>query len=326
MAHLPELSDRPLSSEELRQRRPMHATEEVPRELRRLDVEPPPAKDVRRIERPASEERHRNQRPLVIEGNRPAWMPLSFSPRRASGPKPPIVMHHRHRLDPMFIWGPDDRRIYNDLSYPWCCVCKITTAAGAQGSGVLIGPRHVLTASHCVDWNTEAAERIDVHLQGTTAAATAFDTLAYAFTRMTADVGYTEMDEDYAVLVTNERLGDRFGWMGTKTYNSSWDDDNVWRTIGYPNDIAGGTRPVYQRDKSLDEDEFDYGSARAMTTSADVMKGQSGSPMFGFWDNAPFVVAVVSSSGEVFASGDENWCAGGVDLDRIVRRARDENP
>jgi hypothetical protein len=38
------------------------------------------------------------------------------------------------------------------------------------------------------------------------------------------------------------------------------------------------------------------------------------------------VVAVVSSTGEVFASGDENWCAGGVDLDRIVRQARDENP
>jgi V8-like Glu-specific endopeptidase len=114
--------------------------------------------------------------------------------------------------------------------------------------------------------------------------------------------------------------------MGTKTYNSSWDDDNVWRTIGYPGDIAGGTRPVYQRDKSLDEDEFDYGSGRAMTTSADVMKGQSGSPMFGFWGNDPYVVAVVSSAGEVFLSGDENWCAGGVDLDRIARRAHDENP
>src|SRR4051812_34832416 len=123
MSHSPEMSDKPLSSEELRRRRPMDATEEVPENLRRLDIEPPPAKDVRRIERPASEERRREQRPLVIEGNRPAWVPLSFSPRRAAGPNPPVVMHHGHRLDPMFIWWPDDRKIYNDLSYPWGCVC-----------------------------------------------------------------------------------------------------------------------------------------------------------------------------------------------------------
>jgi V8-like Glu-specific endopeptidase len=328
MSDLPELPDMPLSSEELRRRPPVAATEDVPEKLRELDLEGPPAKDVRRIERPASEERRDDEAAYVLEAHRPAWMPLSFAPKRARAPEPPIVMHHGQRLEPMFIWWPDDRSIYNDLNYPWGCVCKITTAAGAQGSGVLIGPRHVLTASHCVDWNTEAAERIDVHLQGTTAAATAFDTIAYAFTHITGpDVGYTEMDEDYAALVLDQRLGDRFGWMGTRTYNSSWDDDNVWRTIGYPTDVAGGTRPTYQRDKSLDEDEFDYGSGRAMTTSADIMKGQSGSPMFAFFDdNNPYVVAVVSSAGEVFASGDENWCAGGVDLDRIVRRARDENP
>lgn len=74
MAHLSELSDKPLSSEELRRRRPMDATEEVPNVLRRLDVEPPPAKEVRRIERPASEERHRDHMPLVIEGNRPSTL------------------------------------------------------------------------------------------------------------------------------------------------------------------------------------------------------------------------------------------------------------
>ena len=44
------------------------------------------------------------------------------------------------------------------------------------------------------------------------------------------------------------------------------------------------------------------------------------------WNNVPYVVAVMSSYGQVWASGNENWCSGGSDLNRIVRIARDENP
>jgi len=112
------------------------------------------------------------------------------------------------------------------------------------------------------------------------------------------------------VIATDQRLGDRFGWMGTRTYDSAWDGEDYWRSIGYPGDMpegAGGLFPVHQRDQNLDEDEWDYGSARAMTTSADVMEGQSGSPIFGFWpdDIVPYVVAVVAAHGSVYASGTE---------------------
>jgi hypothetical protein len=57
-----------------------------------------------------------------------------------------------------------------------------------------------------------------------------------------------------------------------------------------------------------------------------MMKGQSGSPMFGFWDDGPYAVAVMSAFGNVWASGFENWCSGGSDLGRVVKQARDENP
>jgi V8-like Glu-specific endopeptidase len=184
----------------------------------------------------------------------------------------------------------------------------------------------VLTASHCVDWSTDAAEKIEVHLTGTTAAATAFDTIAYAFTHISGDPTVTTLDEDYACLVLDQRLGDAFGWLGTKTYDSAWDGDNVWSSMGYPGDIAGGLQPTFILNKSMDEDEWDLGSGRAMTTAADMQKGQSGSPMFAWWGGRPYAVAVMSAYGNVWASGNENWCSGGVDLDRIVRLARDENP
>ncbi len=134
------------------------------------------------------------------------------------------------------------------------------------------------------------------------------------------------MDEDYAVLVTDQRLGDRFGYMGCRTYNSDWDDGNYWSSIGYAGDVEHHQWSIFQRDKELDEDELDFGPARAMTTAADAMPGQSGSPMFGYFNGSPDVVAVMSSVGSVFASGTENWCAGGTWLTQLVTKARAGDP
>jgi hypothetical protein len=143
------------------------------------------------------------------------------------------------------------------------------------------------------------------------------------FDRITGDPTSSTVDEDYAVLVMNERLGDAFGWLGTKVYNSSWDGESYWINIGYPTDVAGGNFPTFQKPVSLDEDAWDYGSGRSMTTSADENHGASGGPMFGFWPNDPgaYAVAVVSAG-----SSSDNWCSGGSDLTRLVNQARSENP
>jgi V8-like Glu-specific endopeptidase len=111
----------------------------------------PPKRETRFLERLASSEGGSN------EGYRPPWVASSYLPNGARSPKPPTVLHHGERLKPATIYPPEDRKIYNDRRYPWGCVCKVTTAAGRTGSGCLIGPRHVLTASHCVDWTTSGS-------------------------------------------------------------------------------------------------------------------------------------------------------------------------
>jgi len=318
----------PLGQAELRCRRfDADATEEVPERLRSIDLLPRlPAYQHAVVEREAV--RAARVEPLVP--HRPHWVASAGRPRRATVPGRPRqkLWHRGAELDPLFVWNPDDRTTYNDVRYPWGCVCRIVTTPGrGWGSGVIVGPRHVLTASHAVDWNTNGAGAVEVHRAGPTVAAISAIAKVWYYTKLSPpSVGWSEVDEDYAVLITADRIGDRFGWLGVRTYDSGWDDEPYWRNIGYPEDVAQGLFPTYQAGKELDEDEWDYGSGRSMTTTADTAKGQSGGPLFAFWDDGPYAVAVVSAQGTYFLSGDENWCSGGSDMTRLVSHARSNDP
>lgn len=255
------------------------------------------------------------------------WLAGAIKPKKQimAGEYKPRVQYKGTDLEPLWVLGTDDRRTYSDTRYPWGCVCKINTSAGS-GSGVIIGPRHVLTASHVVNWATSAGVNgsVDVHRAGGAVSATTAIVRVLAFTQVTGTIGWTELDEDYAVLTTADRIGDMFGWFGARTYSSSWDDDPYWFNIGYPGDIAGANFPIYQNGRTLDEDAWDFGGGRAMETNADTFFGQSGGPMAAFWDDGPYVVSVVSAQSS--SGSPENYCSGGRDLTRLVRMARTQTP
>ena len=52
---------------------------------------------------------------------------------------------------PTNIFLPEDRFTFSDTAFPWSTCGRVDTAAGF-GSGVMIGPRHLMTASHVVNW------------------------------------------------------------------------------------------------------------------------------------------------------------------------------
>jgi V8-like Glu-specific endopeptidase len=262
-----------------------------------------------------------------IRPHAPDWMGVTARPMKNlfAGKGRSKVRFRGIELEPLWVLGAEDRRTYYDTNYPWRCVCKINTSAGS-GSGVIVGPRHVLTASHVVNWSVASGVNgsVEVLRGGAMVSATSRIVRVHAFTRIGPSIGWTELDEDYAVLITADRIGDWFGWLGTRTYNSSWDDDPYWFNIGYPGDIASGSFPIFQNGRTLDEHSFDFGSGRAMDTNADTFFGQSGGPMAAFWDDGPYAVAVVSAQS---ASGSrENYCSGGSDLPRLVRRGLDRDP
>ena len=52
------------------------------------------------------------------------------------------------------IFPPDQRYVFSDTSFPWCTTGRVDVTGG-WGSGVLIGPRHLLCASHMMTWNPD---------------------------------------------------------------------------------------------------------------------------------------------------------------------------
>jgi V8-like Glu-specific endopeptidase len=274
---------------------------------------------------PREELREDPEDPLAeLVPSMPDYLELSIRPQLSELlEEEGLIRFGELRYRPTTVFRPDGRRAYYDPSYPWGCLVRVTKA-GKQGSGVLIGPRHVLTASHCVDW-APGWVKVEVLSDGRRAPlAESYASYAYAETRVTGKIGDAESDEDYAVLVLDDRLGDRFGWMGAKTYNSSWDDEPLpWQNLGYPGDSPYlGQTPTYQRDFLLNELAADYGSARLIRSDTfDNFAGQSGGPVFGFWRDGPFVVGVVSGEQD-----DNNYISGGSLLARIINRARAEHP
>lgn len=306
-------SESPLIYEEVLKKFDSNAKGRVPKALQSMlidELEPYKLKEVKLDKSKALDVK-------ATSVNIPEWFGTSAVPCKQKLPTDNLVKLNGKDIDPLTIFGPDDRRIYNDISYPWGTICKVVTSAGT-GSGVIVGPRHVLTASHVVDWSRNGAGTVEVHRSAGSVRARTSISRVWSYTRVTGNtVSFSELDEDYAVLVTSDRIGDLFGWMGTRTYNSAWDDEPYWWNIGYPGDIASANRPTFQRNKSLDEPWYDLGPARSMSTRADLRPGNSGGPMFGFWSDGPYVVAVVSAE-----SSSENWCAGGSWLTNLVRHAR----
>ena len=113
------------------------------------------------------------------------------------------------------------------------------------------------------------------------------------------------------------------GWFGTRRYTDDWDTNPNWWHIGYPQDLTSLSRPTFQRGITLDGDDDEDDAHEHIYHQADVFPGQSGGPMFGFWDGdvGPRAVAVQS-----WQNSGRNGASGGGDLVDLAIRARTDHP
>lgn len=259
---------------------------------------------------------------------------LAFNPHRPfldPSLKPRIFFDPLAHLPPgkrmaTTVFPPDDRKVFSDTSFPWCTVGRVDTGGG-WGSGCLVGPRHLLCASHMMTWNS------DNTVNQVTFTPSYFDGNApfgnsgiihwYAYRKVVGPlISDDDVKQDYVVLVLSQRLGDLCGFMGTRGYSSDWNGLADWSHIGYPGDISGGTRPTFQGGFAIDKTDGG-GDDEEEEHKADVFPGQSGGPLFAWWDGEPWPRATGVQSAQDAAT---NWAGGGNDIPNLVNQARADFP
>lgn len=266
----------------------------------------------------------------LLGGFAPPHLPFAPRPRqevashrtleRAAGPE---------AVRPTTIFDPDERRAFQDTTYPWGTIGLVETPLG-RGSGVVIGPRHLLTVSHAIDWNGAPRGFAASWVRFTPSAfdgdapfGRAHGIHVYRYAQDDGDGGASPADRqlDSVVVVLNTRIGERTGWMGARAYAHAWDALGAWHHMGYPSDLNSGQRPVFVDGVALDADGTGPDGHQAIRHRADVFEGQSGGPMFGWWDGDACPRAVATQSGQ---TARDNVASGGADLARLVVLARTE--
>jgi V8-like Glu-specific endopeptidase len=229
--------------------------------------------------------------------------------------------------------NPDARQVFYPQDYPWRCTGRIFTYTSWPtpnwswwGSGVLIGPRHVLTAGHVAPWGSQTWAMLFVPAYWDGASVYGAGASSYVSDFRGWNTGGSVAAHDISVLRLYQPLGNQLGWMGSRTYDGAWEGGNYWTLTGYPGAIAGAQRPAYQSGVAVLDDDEDSG-AQEIEHHGDSSAGESGGPMYGFWNDGPHAIGT-TSGGETISGGflgigdeDNNIAAGGNAMVDLVKWA-----
>lgn len=94
-----------------------------------------------------------------LEGFRPEHLAFRALPLRLRKDVA-MVPHFQNRAEggdnfgmPGTVFPPDTRKVFSDKVFPFSTCGRIQTRFG-WGSGVMVGPRHMATANHVINWGT----------------------------------------------------------------------------------------------------------------------------------------------------------------------------
>ena len=283
-----------------------------------------------RREKPANFLEQINPR-TAFTSYRPAWADASFAPKIISRQRFRSMRRINGRpVDPLWVFGTDDRWSFQDAAWPWGLAGKVFTSAGWTGSAALIGDRIIATAGHVVPWDDDPwwMRFVPAFYDGSSLHGAGVE--SYVSDVRGYDVNGDVTGYDWAVCRLYEPLGSWLGYFGYNGYSDDWEDDAYWSLIGYPGAVAGGQRPSFQGSVSSFDTDGDSNGGTEIETRADLTPGNSGGPMFGWWSGDPRLIGVVSGQEEdyifPFSSERGNVIAGGSGFTSLMAWGRTNWP
>jgi hypothetical protein len=286
------------------------------------------------------------------QGFRPPFHDLRVVPEKL---KTPGVPQDWQFLDLEMQASP--RYLFTDRSFPWCTFGRVTAQTYASdptsswhGTGVMIGPRHVLMNNRIVRWGGEGRNAGWVAFTPAYHRGAAPFGMAYAeriFFWRQLDVHMRTRDEhlgvfDYVVCVLDRRIGDVTGWVGWQdTYDPAWNGMPWWSMVAYSDDFANGEVLAFQDQIRVLETRQPVGTdppGQALILENNAKCGtpkpflEPGAPLFGWWhppEPWPRVVGMHSTvlpKGYPYAAPFTGWgnslAVGGPPLSWLIEHAR----